>query len=155
MPDILYMRGAGLSKPFLHANCLQYAGRPPLLTFFHYVLAVFLLLASNYNFCRPRTGGGGGGGVGKEKKAVGKNEKNLHFFFFSFVQIPIHPEILHYYTIRLQRYVTTALEINNVDENKYVAIRKYEKEKMRKERKCRMRNNQKEKQEQELSNTQE
>ena len=87
MPDILYMRGAGLSKPFLHANCLQYAGRPPLLTFFHYVLAVFLLLASNYNFCRPRTGGGGGGGVGKEKKAVGKNEKNLHFFFFSFVQI--------------------------------------------------------------------
>ena len=81
MPDILYMRGAGLSKPFLHANCLQYAGRPPLLTFFHYVLAVFLLLASNYNFCRPRTGGGGGGGVGKEKKAVGKNEKNLHFFF--------------------------------------------------------------------------
>ena len=135
MPDILYMRGAGLSKPFLHANCLQYAGRPPLLTFFHYVLAVFLLLASNYNFCRPRTGGGGGGGVGKEKKAVGKNEKNLHFFFFSFVQIPIHPEILHYYTIRLQRYVTTALEINNVDENKYVAIRKYEKEKMRKERK--------------------
>ena len=47
-------------------------------------------------------------------------------------------------------YSTIALEINNADENKYVAIRKYEQEKMRKERKCRMRNNQKEKQKQEL-----
>ena len=79
--------------------------------------------------------------LGKRKRLLGKRKRllekmrKIYFFFFSFVQIPIHPEILHYYTIRLQRYVTTALEINNVDENKYVAIRKYEKEKMRKERK--------------------
>ena len=92
--------------------------------------------------------------MGKRKRLLGKMRK-IYIFFFSFVQIPFHPEILHYYTIRLQRYVTTALEINNVDENKYVAIRKYEQEKMIKERKCRIRNNQKEKQEQELSNTQE